>query len=1316
MAHRHALLTVLAATAVAATAAATAAAFSDAFAPDITSVSTAAPAFTNAVASEAVSAGASPSWFGGLPTWHVGTDVVPASPALPADAPARDMVFGAPALAWAVGPVNTSSAFQLELTFLDDGTGAPRVEALTAGGAALAPSIALPGRAVLVARFNVSGAAAGAGAAFAFALASLAGPNAVLSGFTLYSSWPGDAPIRPVAPPAPSHALPRLTPRAQAAAGLPGDALFVDLNGVWDFDPAPASLDPRVWGGGRGLGGGGRGGGGLGGDSTSGGSDGNGAPTVAGNWTPIVVPGEYTLQGHRVPAGQPVLYRTTWAQPAAWGALRTKLRCDGVYSNASVYVNGRFVGSHLGGFTPFELDVTDALLAHGGGGGGGGNNTLALLVTAASLADSLASATQYAAHDLGGITRKIGLVAVPPVSVAGVHVVTAFVNGDVGDWTTAVLALNVSVANDGAAATGAPVRVAALLSYGGAAEAAGAVDLPAGLAGGGGVAYAALNLSVAAPPLWDPEHPRLHDLTLNLSLPGGGPGETVALRVGFRDVRVVGRNRVAVNGRVIKARGTTRHETHPLVGRSLWTLAPEGGQWARDVAAFRDANINYIRTSHYPPPEELMAAADELGMLIELEMPFCWASGNSGPAAFNYTVQAQREAIVANRNHPSVIAYSLGNESPWTSNFADSLAHYLRELDSTRLFMFDGGDQQPTPPLDILSVHYPSFDGPATYANGSQPTLFGEYAHLNCYNRRELVTDPGVRDIWGLGIEHMWELVYASNGTLGACYWAGIDDLFYMPSGEPVGYGEWGVIDAWRRPKPETFLVRNIYSPVKLAVPPPGAGWAPNLTLDNRHDFTDLAELAFTWRVLESGAAGVGAAAGGPHTPGCTLTLLGLPPAPLAGTLQLNASSPRGFLINTWELPLGVGGGGGGGVGGGGGGGGVGGGGGGVGGAGRVVSGGGGGGGVSAGVGGGVGGGGSIGVYGGGVGDGDSAGVGGGVGNGASAGGVGDGDVGDGVSVGYDDGVVNGASGAGDHRAPARRSLSGAPPVATLLPDGRLQIADPSGGAAFTWYVSPAGALSGGTAAAGTLLTGGPTLMVLAVDGEDSMQLTEGMPPILPFNDPLGGWALTNRSWSTVGDAVVAVLAGAYNSTGAGTFSLAFTSDARVAASYAFPWAGAAAIAPRQVGLVWTMPSDLAWLSWRRSTPWSAYPPDHIGRPAGDAVPANAGAPPGAAPRTGAWANDPSPLGDADFRSTKHNVTAAVLRSVDGSRALSFVSDGRSQHARAWVAPGATQLLTADVSTEGGNPFSREKVLPQPTYAVGDVVAGRVVLQLGGVI
>ena len=430
-----------------------------------------------------------------------------------------------------------------------------------------------------------------------------------------------------------------------------------------------------------------------------------------------------------------------------------------------------------------------------------------------------------------------------------------------------------------------------------------------------------------------------------------------------------------------------------------------------------------------------------------------------------------------------------------------------------------------------------------------------------------------------------------------------------MPSGKPVGYGEWGVIDAFRRPKPETFLVRNIYAPVKLAIPAPGSAWAPTLTVANRFDFSDLSEVAFSWAILGTGAGGAGSAAGAPHTEGLALTLAGLP-SPLAGVMQINATSARGFLLNSWQFPLSAA---------------------------------------------------------------DAA--------------------------------------PPPPRAPRAAAGGASAPEVVELPDGRLRIQDAAG--TFTWFVAPAdGAVSGNTSA-GALLASGPGLMVLAINSEGGTQLTEDMPPIVPFNDPLAGWALRNRTFATNGGAVVVTLAGAF-ADATGAFTLAFDGAARLRASYNFTWTAAGKTSPRQVGLVFGAPPGLSHLSWRRATPWAApYPADHIGRAAGDLVPANAGPEPGNVSRAGSWCNDPSPLGDADFRSTRHNVTVFELSDAARGAALAFVSDGASQHGRAWVAPSGVQLLAADWSNEGGNPFSREAVLPHRELAAGAVISGAATLQLG---
>lgn len=191
------------------------------------------------------------------------------------------------------------------------------------------------------------------------------------------------------APPLPSAVLPRLTPRPGSVQGVVGPP-HLDLNGVWQFvpDATNTSLTP----------------------------------------VPINVPGEYTLQGFRVPSGVPTQYTRTFALPPTWTAqkgLRVKLRADGIYSDCAVTVNGRSVGGHLGGFTPFELDVTEAVV--------GGSNRIAINVTGSSLADTLAAGQRYAVHDLGGITRKIYLIAVPEVSVSDVWATTTFTDSSYTD-------------------------------------------------------------------------------------------------------------------------------------------------------------------------------------------------------------------------------------------------------------------------------------------------------------------------------------------------------------------------------------------------------------------------------------------------------------------------------------------------------------------------------------------------------------------------------------------------------------------------------------------------------------------------------------------------------------------------------------------------------------------------------------------------------------------------------------------------------------------------------------------------------------------
>ena len=634
----------------------------------------------------------------------------------------------------------------------------------------------------------------------------------------------------------------------------------------------------------------------------------------------IAVPGEYLLQGYSVPALSTVVYERDFDIPADWlaetGSTRVKLQCHGVYSQAQVVINGKAAGSHLGGFTAWELDITAAIARH--------NQIQISVVGMDTLADSLAAGSQYAGHDIGGITRKIRLIAVPTINIADIYVQTSVSDGSpvVGTVSVQMLLSNDAVGSNGALwpfeqllhtheTESVTVALTPALSIAGAKPVATATLEFSGLAPGSAKSQT-VNLTVQQPQLWDPEHPRLYSLQATTS-----SGSTVIRMIGIREVSVVG-NTVFVNHQPIKARGATRHETHPVYGRALAaSLYQENvSLWEEDLKLLRDLNINYVRTSHYPPAEEFVEAADRLGMFIELEMPFCWARGNIGQDSLDYTIQAQLESVVQFRSHPSVIVWSLGNESPWSpstpSNFNVSLQHYVKRLDLTRPFLFDGGSGDEHD-VDIWTVHYPGLRFNATtYQQNPKPTLFGEYMAVTCYNRREIWTDPGgVRDAWGFGVQKMWEKVWHSEGVFGGNIWAFFDDFFYTPGGQIVGYGYWGIVDSWRRPHPEAVVVQNVLAPVVLADHGLNGCWSVRdgtlqLLFENRFDFSDLSEVNFTWRVINTDTTGRGHVVGVAPARSTAVPVLlhGLGAEMRAGVVEVNATSPRGFRINTWWIDL----------------------------------------------------------------------------------------------------------------------------------------------------------------------------------------------------------------------------------------------------------------------------------------------------------------------------------------------------------------------------------------------------------------------------
>jgi len=662
---------------------------------------------------------------------------------------------------------------------------------------------------------------------------------------------------------------PRLVPRPVTTEAVETPILM--LNGKWKFSPVPPAHFPAQ-------------------------------TDTLDQFVDINVPGEWVMQGFDVPQGQAAAYYRKFHMPGDFAGQRIMLHCDAVYAQAEVWVNGQRAGAHVGGMTAFQLDITDHAKP-------GQMNEIALKVINETEVDVLASGTQYAVHALGGITRKLYVFAVPLCAVTEFDLATVFD----ARYRDADIQLSLGVENRAAHASEFMQARFTLYDQAGKAHRLSNSQIELARLLPGQHRQWKIKLPVKTPKKWDPEHPNLYTLECELYA-GDKAGQSVRRRFGFRQVEVRG-DEVFVNNRPIKLRGVNRHEVHPLRGRSLTPV-----QWRRDAELFRQANVNYIRTSHYPPAEEFLDACDELGLFVECEAPLCWvqhgANANWGQPGWDYLDQklyepllrANLENVAFNRHHPSIIIWSLANESRWSPLWARVL-QAVEHYDPTRPTAFHdqcyGGYNNAGSTAQIANMHYPGPGGPQQAATQDRPLLFGEYCHLNTYNRHELVTDPGLREAWGRGFKAMWDAIYATPGCLGGALWSGIDDSFHLPSGVSVGYGTWGPIGGWRRAKPEYYHVKKVYSPVRINAAPTlvvQQDGTLDIALENRHDFSNLLELTILWRIGDR--RGTAQADIAPRQQGSLRIHMGLSELP-EETLELQFLSPQGLVVDEYRLTIG---------------------------------------------------------------------------------------------------------------------------------------------------------------------------------------------------------------------------------------------------------------------------------------------------------------------------------------------------------------------------------------------------------------------------
>lgn len=314
---------------------------------------------------------------------------------------------------------------------------------------------------------------------------------------------------------------------------------------------------------------------------------------------------------------------------------------------ARVGLNGKEVGCHEGGFTPFNFEVTDQLV--------GGTNTLIVKVNNRRREDGVPGLV-FDWWNYGGLTRNVYLIEVPLVFIRDYSIQLKSDRRTITGW----------VVIDGQnLETVSQVRIA--MSELGVVE-----RIKVDSTGRGSFSFELSELD-----FWFPESPRLYGLTIETA------SDRVEDRVGFRIIEVRG-NEILLNGKPIYLRGINTHEEAPLrPGR-----VRSDKEVARILDWVEDLNANFLRLAHYPHNEKIVRAADERGILLWCEIPVYWSIDFDNPRTRAVAKQMFEEMIARDKNRAAVILWSVANETPRTKDrltFLTELIELVRRLDDTRL-------------------------------------------------------------------------------------------------------------------------------------------------------------------------------------------------------------------------------------------------------------------------------------------------------------------------------------------------------------------------------------------------------------------------------------------------------------------------------------------------------------------------------------------------------------------------------------------------------------------------------------------------------
>lgn len=537
-------------------------------------------------------------------------------------------------------------------------------------------------------------------------------------------------------------------------------------------------------------------------------------------------------------------YRRTFTLPESWNDKRVFIHFDGVYSAAVVWVNGKYVGYSQGSNTDAEFDITDFVTP-------GSDNQLSVRVYRWCDGSYLEGQDMW---HLSGIHRDVYLVATPKTFVSDHYITSTDMNTEA---TGATMNVALTIDNREGETTKKNIEVE-LLDADGSTVASMTQNVELTEADKTkSITLSTDKLTGLTP--WNAEKPYLYTVVVRQNNADGAEEMVFSTKYGFRNITRSG-NLVYINGQRIFFKGVNNQDTHPEYGRAI-----DMETMLTDVRMMKQANVNTVRTSHYPRQPKMYAMFDHFGLYVmdEADVECHGNQGLTNTSSWSDAfVDRNVRMVMRDRNHPSVIFWSLGNECGNGSNMADAYSA-VKALDS-RMVHYEAGSAT-SGYSDLYSDMYPTVASVEQKSAGysGMPYFICEYAHA-----------------MGQAVGNLadyWKVIENSTGIIGACIWDWVDQSIYDPeklaagikqdergfnyftSGYDYNYPDVnngfqgnfvnnGLITANRVWTAKLREVKKVYQYVTFEK------FSGNtLTIKNKYNFTNLSDFCLRYAILKDG-------------------------------------------------------------------------------------------------------------------------------------------------------------------------------------------------------------------------------------------------------------------------------------------------------------------------------------------------------------------------------------------------------------------------------------------------------------------------------